>query len=188
MIGKSFYLIGGNSCYGIIKILKMRPINMDQFRKLGEVHRISEKERVNWWPGKKTLYAYVPKSVKMFDIPKMISVHGDDRIFVDDVEFLADAQVPEFVKEFEDVVIAKNFVSLVDLQSGNRKLHFRVGGKGAPDEDYVPLYDLVLVKKEPKFVKVKEGVIPMVPFKPMELNKTFHKLEDAINHLYGVGR
>jgi len=57
MIGKWMILLG-DYAYGDILLGGVKEIDLEQFEKLRDRHRISDKEREEWWPGKKKLYAF----------------------------------------------------------------------------------------------------------------------------------
>jgi DNA replication protein DnaD len=86
--GKPFYLIGGNECYGIIKITKADPINIKEFNELRDRHRISEEERKKWWPGKQILYKYEFNIEKKFDEPRLVKIPADAQTFLRNIEFV----------------------------------------------------------------------------------------------------
>ena len=87
--GKDLYLIGNNLCYGIIRVKDIKPVNIEEFRKMSSEHKITEKERNEWWTGKKQLYAY-SFEFRRFDDPKRVAVEEGVQTFVKDVNFLSE--------------------------------------------------------------------------------------------------
>jgi len=57
-IGKPLHLIERNLVYGVIKISEPVEIDLDEFKRLYNEHRVSEAEREEWWPEADTLYYY----------------------------------------------------------------------------------------------------------------------------------
>jgi len=100
-IGKLLYLVGGNNCYGAIKIKKIKPISLQLFNKLRPLHRITEEERAKWWPDKKVLFAYEFDVVKRFEQPKLVKVPVGAQTFISNLEFLTELQLraQELIKD-----------------------------------------------------------------------------------------
>jgi len=88
--GKLKYLVSGDKCYGIIKIEKIYPISLSEFRNLANRHRISEIERVRWWPNAQELFAYEFKIVKKFKKPKSVKLPKGIQTSIKKVEFLSE--------------------------------------------------------------------------------------------------
>ena len=65
-INKPLLLIQSKEALGIIKLKKAKPINLVQFVKLKNKHKITEKERKKWWKGKRILYSYEVIIVKNY--------------------------------------------------------------------------------------------------------------------------
>jgi len=51
-------LVSGKNCYGYIRFEEPKKINLEEFRALQDRHRITEKERNNWWPNVTEFYVY----------------------------------------------------------------------------------------------------------------------------------
>ncbi|MHA1773398.1 MAG: DNA adenine methylase [Candidatus Heimdallarchaeota archaeon] len=84
------YLVSGDKCYGIIKIGKIYPISLSDFKKLQNRHRISEIERIRWWPNAQELLAYEFKIVKRFEKPKRVKLPKGIQTAIKKVEFLSE--------------------------------------------------------------------------------------------------
>ena len=91
-VGKNFYLVGGNVCYGVVKITKKLQINLNQFKLLEDKHRITQRDMNEWWPGKKVFFAYMFDFNKL-EIPRHVSSENDGKIFVQKVEFLSEKEM-----------------------------------------------------------------------------------------------
>ncbi|MBU1778712.1 hypothetical protein KJ992_03600, partial [Patescibacteria group bacterium] len=57
----------GSMCYGLIKLCYPDKINSTQFAELKENHKISDDERMKWWPRKEILYSYKFETIKLFE-------------------------------------------------------------------------------------------------------------------------
>lgn len=55
----TFVLVSGTKAYGVISVGKPVQIDVDEFDSLfGDQHRVSRKDRLQWWPEKESLYLY----------------------------------------------------------------------------------------------------------------------------------
>lgn len=61
-------------CYGKIVLGNPKPITVGEFRGLRSKHRITEKEKDEWWPGYLNFYAYEVQVLEVYDPPKRIQV------------------------------------------------------------------------------------------------------------------
>lgn len=160
-VGNMYYLIGGNNCYGIIKIKKIKPINLKEFRELEHRHRISEQERTEWWPHKKVLFAYEFDIVKKFEEPKAVLVPQGIQTFVKDVKFLdrLEALIEDVIRynpgKLPTEVLVDDFRILLAWYSTKKKgKQIKVKGRSVSIEDIENLLELVvreLLKRGIKF-------------------------------------
>lgn len=109
VVDKVFYIIGDNNCYGALKITSKRAINLKEFAGLAERHRVNDKEKSEWFRGKKLLYAYEFEVLKKFDCPKRVSVPDDVETLISQVEFLKEELAPEPFQTFTLMKPAKEF-------------------------------------------------------------------------------
>jgi len=109
IVDKVFYIIGGNDCYGALKITGKKEISLADFKKLGERHRITEKEAKEWFAGKKVLYAYEFEVLKKFELPVRVSIPSGTKTLIDKVEFLKESGELEPCKGFVPMKPAKEF-------------------------------------------------------------------------------
>jgi hypothetical protein len=111
--GKDHYLIGGNLCYGVIRINKVVPITLEKFRQLSEFHKVTDNERESLWKGKKQFFAYPFDLVKRFDPPKQIAANKGANLFSSDVRFLAEELIQNIVgydpHKVDNKVLADDF-------------------------------------------------------------------------------
>lgn len=95
LVNRNHYLIGGNICYGIIRVKEMKQINLDQFKKLESKHRINEQERNNRWKGKRALFAYNFDVVKMFEAVRQVAVSDSTEFYMETVDFLLEEELSD---------------------------------------------------------------------------------------------
>ena len=91
-IGERLYLLSNDLCYGIIILDTPSEMTLKEFRELRHKHRISESERVLWWPGKKKLYYYPVSRAEMFRVPRKWKYIKGVQTFVSDVELLEESR------------------------------------------------------------------------------------------------
>ena len=89
-INKPLLLIQNKEALGIIKLKKAKPINLVQFSKLKNKHKITDEERKKWWKGKRTLYSYDIIIVKKYKKIKKIQYPTGPQVFVkpENIKFL----------------------------------------------------------------------------------------------------
>ena len=87
-VNKFLYLIEDSLCYGVIQLKIPDKINLLEFDKLKDKHKITEEERKKWWPQKEILYSYSFDIIKLFDSPKKIEIPNGIQTFVKDFKFL----------------------------------------------------------------------------------------------------
>jgi len=83
------YLISGELCYGIIRIKKIYPLPIDEFRKQEEKHKISEFERSRWYPNVQILFAYEFDIIEKYKNPKKVELPKDVKTDIKEVKFLS---------------------------------------------------------------------------------------------------
>ena len=77
MINKPLLLVSKDTAYGKISLQKPKLIDLEEFKKTFAKHRVSEKERLEWWADREELYLYPFKIIKMFQTPKKVNIpHG----------------------------------------------------------------------------------------------------------------
>lgn len=119
-LGKVFYVIGANDCYGAIKIKSINEITLSKFRELEGKHRITQKECKEWFAGKKVLYAYEFDMVQKFDLPKRVSVPQEIKTFMKEVKFLSDYDLVLVKKEPELIESVAPFQSFNLMEPAKR--------------------------------------------------------------------
>jgi ATP-dependent DNA ligase len=96
-IGRCYYLVGGNDCFGIIRIKSISPIDAKEFKERELEHRISEQARKEQWPNSEVLFAYDFDLVEKYPEPRQVKLGEGSQEFVSDVQFLM--QQEELIKD-----------------------------------------------------------------------------------------
>ncbi len=86
-VGEPLYLLSGKQCYGIIKLDSPTEINLQQFKELAPKHLVKEEERLDWWPGKQTLFYYPFVIEELYKVPRKWKYEPGVQTFVRHVEF-----------------------------------------------------------------------------------------------------
>ena len=125
---KTFVLCDKDFAYGHISFASSpQKINLSSFKKLAAKHKISDDERKEWWPRRRTLYSY-PFTFKPFDEKRPISVKQGTQTFIKSVAY-ADSMLAntgssgielgnelflnDVLSKFESFYIRKPFIYLV---------------------------------------------------------------------------
>lgn len=87
-IGEPLYLAQEDLIYGIIKLGQPEEITIEEFTKRFNEHRITEEERLAWWPKADMLYLYPVTVLKKFARPKRYEYKPGAQTFINDVKFL----------------------------------------------------------------------------------------------------
>lgn len=82
IINQKLLLIENKLGLGIIILGHPKKITLSQFDKLRKFHRITEKERIDWWPSYQFLYAYPIINKKFFKIPLLLDYPTGPQITV----------------------------------------------------------------------------------------------------------
>jgi len=94
---------GNGKCYGIIEINSIEEISPEQFKKLHNVHKISDEEVEEWWGGKRDkYYAYTFTVLSRFEEPRKVKVKKGIQTFIQGIEFLWDIEtLIEDIREYK---------------------------------------------------------------------------------------
>jgi len=82
VIGKPLLLIQNKEALGVIYLDSVKEITLEVFRRRRVKHRITEEERLAWWPGKRILYEYPVSIEKIFMAPVPIDYGNGPQVFV----------------------------------------------------------------------------------------------------------
>lgn len=92
------FLASGDLVYGIVELSGGEPIGLKQFDELREKHRVTEKERLEWWPDAKELFLFNIKMTDRFEHPKPFKHEQGIQTFIKEVKF------EESVENIQDAV------------------------------------------------------------------------------------
>lgn len=81
-LDKPLLLIQDREALGIITLTSIKPINLSQFNHLKSKHKITDEERLRWWPNKKILYQYKFTINKIFKKPIQIDYKNGPQVFI----------------------------------------------------------------------------------------------------------
>lgn len=73
IVNKNLLLIENKIALGLIKLGIPKKINLAEFDKLKNYHKITKDDRIKWWPNYVDLYSYPIIKTKFFKIPLMIN-------------------------------------------------------------------------------------------------------------------
>lgn len=96
---KILYLASGDLCYGIIRLLKPKKINMEGVKNLQKYHLNSDEEIKKWWPKKEILFAYPFEIIEEFDYPRKIRYNKEDNY--DSIKNIEFDEKEELIKDIE---------------------------------------------------------------------------------------
>lgn len=132
---KTYVLCDKDFAYGHISFASSpQKINLSSFKKLAAKHKISDDERKEWWPRRRTFYSY-PFSFKPFAKKRSISVKPGTQTFIKSVAYndcelattsssgveLGDElYLNDVLSKFESFYIRKPFIYLVGGLPNNR--------------------------------------------------------------------
>ena len=171
LIGKLLYVIGGNECYGIISLKNSNKINLKEFLKLEEKHRVSSIERKLRWANMLDFEACEFKLVKKFDLVKRVpSFEG--KTYVERVEFLEEKKLVHFKnpKEVENFLSSIGSTEVISYLSNPKDFINKVRSLLELEQKLLTDNDFILF----------EGISPMIAL------KKFSKEDEFANFLFGV--
>lgn len=96
-LSEFFILCSGDKAYGFIRLDEPEEINLEEFKKLEKKHRITEKERLEWWRNAEKLFTYDIRDFIAFEEPKSFKLPKGAQVIVDKVE-LTEALDPRKIK------------------------------------------------------------------------------------------
>jgi len=88
-------LVSGHSAYGVMDVGEPIQISVGEFDDLfNKRHRVSMKDRLRWWPDKKSLYLYPIDKFENYDKPKETIVFPGVQMYMKNVVFQSDKGGP----------------------------------------------------------------------------------------------
>ena len=141
-VGVPLYVVQESRVWALINYQAPRKISLDDFSSLRGKHRISEKERKQWWPKAESFYAYEFKLIESYDPPLKTQLPTGPQIFVQRVEIQSQ-------KDVENIQVSEESSNLLyDLSPPNY-----------PTEAFLELRELAedfpeLIVWIPKFISI----------------------------------
>lgn len=68
------FLVEDGRVLGVLVLGEPKPIDLEDFRRLRRVHRVSEEERRRWWPEHRELWLYPVRSFQPLSMPYAVDV------------------------------------------------------------------------------------------------------------------
>lgn len=100
-------LVSGDLAYGFIKCKAAQKIDLEMFKSLERIHRITKKERLSWWKGKRTFFYYLIDELVPYEEPRDVEVPQGIQNVIEEVKFQKAEErfIPIFkVSEDEQIV------------------------------------------------------------------------------------
>lgn len=88
ILDRVFLVIQGDKTLGAVEFGSVKEIDLEEFDKLRDEHRISEEEREKWWPDKEKFWAYKPSVVIKFKKPRKIRRPKGTQTFIKSVKLV----------------------------------------------------------------------------------------------------
>jgi len=143
VVGKNFYVIGGNNCYGVVKVTQKKAITLKQFKELESYHKISELETKDWFKGKKILFAYSFESVDMFPEPRSVSANKEKKLFSNFVLFLSEEDFKENLFKYDPKDVPNSFLDNLFVSTVELLKQQKLGDKKFSFEELTCFYGLL---------------------------------------------
>ena len=90
LVGEKLNLLGDNMCWGIVEITGVREIGLKWLANNFNSHRITEKERKEWWKNESNFYEYSFRLVERYELPLMVEIPDGGDFVIDNVKFPMD--------------------------------------------------------------------------------------------------
>jgi len=85
--GRPMLLVTKDRALGVLTLSEPREIGVAEFRRTADLHRIDEKTRKKFWPGKKKFWAYKVLKLQVFAAPLLIRRPPGAQVTIRDIEF-----------------------------------------------------------------------------------------------------
>lgn len=85
--GRPMLLVTKDRALGVLTLSQSREIGLAEFRRTVDLHRIDEKTRKKFWPGKKKFWAYKVLKLQVFAAPLLIRRPPGAQVTIRDIEF-----------------------------------------------------------------------------------------------------
>lgn len=85
--GRPMLLVTKDRALGVLTLSEAREIGIAEFKRTADLHRIDEKTRKKFWPGKKKFWAYKVLKLQVFAAPLLIRRPPGAQVTIRDIEF-----------------------------------------------------------------------------------------------------
>lgn len=85
--GRPMLLVTKDRALGVLTLSQPREIGVAEFRRTVDLHRLDEKTRKKFWPGKKKFWAYKVLKLQVFAAPLLIRRPPGAQVTIRDIEF-----------------------------------------------------------------------------------------------------
>ncbi len=85
--GRPMLLVTKDRALGVLTLSEAREIGVAEFKRTVDLHRIDEKTRKKFWPGKKKFWAYKVLKLQVFAAPLLIRRPPGAQVTIRDIEF-----------------------------------------------------------------------------------------------------
>lgn len=89
--GRPMLLVTKDRALGVLTLSQPREIGLAEFSRTVDLHRIDEKTRKKFWPGKKKFWAFKVLKLQVFAAPLLIRRPPGAQVMIRDIEFKSDA-------------------------------------------------------------------------------------------------
>lgn len=97
--GRPMLLVTKDRALGVLTLSRPREIGVAEFKRTVDLHRLDEKTRKKFWPGKKKFWAYKVLKLQVFAAPLLIRRPPGAQVTIRDIEFKSEvAELYEVTK------------------------------------------------------------------------------------------
>jgi len=160
--GRPMLLVTKDRALGVLTLSQAREIGIAEFRRTVDLHRIDEKTRKKFWPGKKKFWAYKVLKLQVFAAPLLIRRPPGSQVTIRDIEFKSEvAELYDVTKAdaVEALRAAVGSLARVATDWAKSVLPFLQGPKEA----------IRLVKETPATVQVIAKLVRARPGEALDL-------------------
>jgi len=121
-IGIPVYVFSDKYCWAKIVLAEPFEIDLNDFARLRNRHRITDSERKNWWPGKRRLWAYNFQFIEAYDPPIRVDFKPGPQVWIREWEWI-DEPPKEILMESGYFRIMGNLDRFKDFLLNNMPAH-----------------------------------------------------------------